>query len=252
MTDKKRRTTAEAGESARRIDNSGMRSFFGPFISSPCLPPPERRMNPNLLYFLSFFLSFLGTALILALLACGESCRTGTSTSANPPQWHLVWSDEFGGTNGSLPDPANLTYDIGGGGWGNQELECYTNRSVNVHVQDGNLVISALKENYPGPDGITCPYTSARIKTQGLFSQADGRFEARIKIPQSQGTWPAFWMLGTNFGQVPWPSSGEIDIMENIGSEPSTFHGTVHRPGYFGDQGNKGRHGPGDRRRPSN
>jgi beta-glucanase (GH16 family) len=193
----------------------------------------KRRMNSKRLNVLSFF----GTALILGFLAIGGSCGTGTTASANPPQWQLVWSDEFNGTNGSLPDIANWTYDIGGSGWGNQELESYTNRPVNVHVQDGNLMITALEENYAGSDGITCPYTSARIKTQGLFSQAYGKFEARIKIPQGQGLWPAFWMLGTNFGQVPWPTSGEMDIMENIGREPSTIHGTVHGPGYSGDQG---------------
>jgi beta-glucanase (GH16 family) len=152
----------------------------------------------------------------------------------------LVWSDEFNGLNGTSPDPANWTYDIGGGGWGNQELESYTSRPENVHVQDGNLVITALKENYTGPDGIARPYTSARIKTQGLFSQAYGKFEARIKIPQGQGMWPAFWMLGSNVDRVHWPNSGEIDTMENIGKEPSTIHGTIHGPGYSGDSGISG------------
>jgi beta-glucanase (GH16 family) len=184
-----------------------------------------------------YSLSGLATAWILALAACGGSSGARTMASVNPPQWQLVWSDEFNGANGSSPDPANWTYDIGGGGWGNDELESYTNRPVNVHVQDGNLVITALEENYIGPDGITCPYTSARIKTQGLFSQAFGKFEARIRVPYGQGMWPAFWMLGSNFGQVPWPTSGEMDIMENIGNEPSTIHGTVHGPGYSGDQG---------------
>jgi beta-glucanase (GH16 family) len=175
--------------------------------------------------------------LALALAACGEINGTSAPAAATPPQWQLVWSDEFNGPNGSPPDPANWTYDIGGGGWGNQELETYTNRPVNVRVEDSDLVITALEENYTGPDAITRPYTSARLKTQGLFSQAYGKFEARIRIPSGQGLWPAFWMLGSNFGQVPWPSPGEIDIMENIGKEPSTVHATVHGPGYSGDNG---------------
>lgn len=127
--------------------------------------------------------------------------------------------------------------ETGGGGWGNNELETYTNRVQNAHVQDGNLVITAAKETYTGPDGITRDYTSARLKTQGLFDQRYGRFEARIKIPQGQGMWPAFWMLGNNIGNVGWPSCGEIDIMENIGKEPDKVHGSMHGPGYSGSNG---------------
>jgi beta-glucanase (GH16 family) len=124
--------------------------------------------------------------------------------------------------------------ETGGGGWGNNELETYTNRTQNGQVQDGNLVITANKETYTGTDGIARQYTSARIKTQGLFDQKNGRFEARIKIPQGQGIWPAFWMLGNNIGTVGWPNCGEIDIMENIGKEPDKVHGSMHGPGYAG------------------
>ena len=124
--------------------------------------------------------------------------------------------------------------ETGGGGWGNNELETYTNRTQNAQVQDGNLVITANKETYTGTDGIARQYTSARIKTQGLFDQKNGRFEARIKIPQGQGIWPAFWMLGNNIGTVGWPNCGEIDIMENIGKEPDKVHGSMHGPGYSG------------------
>jgi beta-glucanase (GH16 family) len=178
-------------------------------------------------------------ALILFVASCGGSNAGSNSTTppSNPPQWQLVWSDEFNGANGSSPDPSNWTFDLGGSGWGNEELESYTNRTANTHIQDGNLAITAVQETYTGLDGITRPYTSARLKTQGLFSQAYGKFEARIKIPYGQGMWPAFWMLGSDFGQVPWPNSGEIDIMENIGKEPSTIHGTVHGPGYSDDAG---------------
>jgi len=155
-------------------------------------------------------------------------------TAQSPqPGWTLTWSDEFNSPNGSSPDPAKWTYDIGGGGYGNHELESYTNRPVNAHQQDGHLVITALKETYTGPDGITQPYTSARILTKGLFSQAYGRFEARMKLPTGKGIWPAFWLLGSNIDSDPWPKSGEIDIMENIGN-PTEVHSTLHGPGYSG------------------
>jgi beta-glucanase (GH16 family) len=142
----------------------------------------------------------------------------------------LVWSDEFSGPDGSTPDSKKWTYDLGGKGWGNQELETYTNRKENVHIEKGNLVITAQKESYAGADGAARDYTSARLKTQGLFAQTYGRFEARIKIPEGQGMWPAFWMLGQDIPSVGWPKCGEIDIMENIGKEPGTIHGSLHGP----------------------
>src|SRR6202023_2765289 len=117
-----------------------------------------------------------------------------------------------------------------GGVWGNHELESYTNRVENARIENGNLVITARKENYEGSDQIAREYTSARLKTQVLFSQAYGRFEARIKIPSGQGMWPAFWMLGDNISSVGWPKCGEIDIMENIGKEPGINHGSLHGP----------------------
>ncbi len=99
------------------------------------------------------------------------------------------------------------------------------------------MVINALKETYTGPDGIKRDYTSARLKTQGKFAQVYGRFETRIKIPYGQGIWPAFWMLGNDIDKVDWPTCGEIDVMENIGREPSIVHGTIHGPGYSGGDG---------------
>src|SRR5438034_7439950 len=146
----------------------------------------------------------------------------------------LSWSDEFGGADGSTPDASKWTYDLGGGGWGNNELETYTNRAVNAQIKGGNLVITAQKETFTGVDGISRDYTSARLKTQGLFAQAYGRFEARIKIPAGQGMWPAFWMLGNDITSVGWPKCGEIDIMENIGKEPGTVHGSLHGPSTSG------------------
>jgi len=97
------------------------------------------------------------------------------------------------------------------------------------------LVLRAVKEDYTDPDGVQRSYTSGRIHTQGKFAQRYGRFEARIKIPTGQGMWPAFWMMGANSER--WPDRGEIDIMENIGKEPGTVHGTIHGPGYSGAKG---------------
>jgi beta-glucanase (GH16 family) len=147
-----------------------------------------------------------------------------------PKGYTLVWSDEFNGKNGSLPDAAKWTYDLGGSGWGNHELEYYTNRPGNAHLQHGKLAITARREEFAGPDGKKFEFTSTRLKTQGLFAQAYGRFEARIKLPAGQGIWPAFWMLGDNIGVDGWPKCGEIDIMENIGKEPGTNHGSLHGP----------------------
>lgn len=165
------------------------------------------------------------------------SCFGSTGSASNPAVWSLVWSDEFGGPNGSPVDPAKWSFNIGGGGWGNNELESYTSRTANAALQDGALVIRALKESYTGPDNITRNYTSARLLTQNKFTQTYGRFEARIKIPYGQGIWPAFWMLGDNIDSAQWPNCGEVDIMENIGREPSIVHGTLHGPGYSGGDG---------------
>ena len=155
---------------------------------------------------------------------------------ANPllcqADWQLVWSDEFNQPDGSSPDPTKWGYDLGGGGHGNNELENYTSRTNNARIVGGNLVIEADQENYGGDS-----YTSARMKTQGLWSWTYGRVEARIKIPRGQGIWPAFWMLGNSIGSVGWPACGEIDIMENIGktSDQGTDHSTLHGPQNGGD-----------------
>ena len=149
----------------------------------------------------------------------------------------LAWSDEFNGPDGSAVDSTKWTFDVGGKGWGNNELETYTSRTANAHLENGSLVIKAIKETFTGADKITRDYTSARLLTKNKFSQTYGRFEARIKIPFGQGIWPAFWMLGDNIDSVHWPNCGEIDIMENIGREPSVVHGTFHGPGYSGGKG---------------
>src|SRR5258708_3918275 len=187
---------------------------------------------------------FIARTPIVALLAClltailSSVSQVGpTAFASNPAVWSLVWSDEFDGPSGSAVDSSKWSFDIGGNGWGNNELETYTNRTVNAHVDGGLLVIKTLKETLTGPDGRTRDYTSSRLLTRNKFTQAYGRFEARLKIPYGQGIWPAFWMLGDNIGTAGWPTCGEIDIMENIGKEPSIVHGTFHGPGYSGANG---------------
>ncbi|HTS10394.1 MAG TPA: glycoside hydrolase family 16 protein [Candidatus Eisenbacteria bacterium] len=159
------------------------------------------------------------------------------ATASQRAGWKLVWNDEFNGTDGSPVDPSKWVFETGGNGWGNDELEYYTVRPDNSFQRGGNLVIKAVQEKYSGPDGVTRDYTSARLKTLGKFSHKFGRFEARIKIPEGQGIWPAFWMMGDDIGKKGWPTCGEIDIMENIGKEPSLVHGTIHGPGYSGGNG---------------
>ena len=174
--------------------------------------------------------------LVLIALSCGGTQTTAATpvTPATSGSWILTWSDEFGSANGSAPDASKWVLETGGNGWGNNELEYYTTRSQNVRQENGNLVITALKETYTGPDGVARSYTSARLKTAGLFTQAYGRFEARIKVPAGQGMWPAFWMLGKDIDTAGWPTCGEIDIMENVGNEPAKVHGSMHGPGYSG------------------
>jgi beta-glucanase (GH16 family) len=161
-----------------------------------------------------------------------NSCKIDAVQTLPQREWTLSWSDEFNGAAGTAPDNTKWSFDIGTGnnGWGNSELQYYTNRSSNVQQDgNGNLVITARNESFAGS-----AYTSARIKTKGLFSQAYGRFEARIKTPSGPGIWPAFWMLGSNIDTKPWPGCGEIDIMEQKGYQPSVTYGTVHGPGYSG------------------
>jgi beta-glucanase (GH16 family) len=184
----------------------------------------------------------LTSQVVVSLLTILFSCRYAATAqtapaAAKPPEWTLVWSDEFNGPNDSPVEASKWTAETGGDGWGNNELEYYTSRPQNVHQENGNLVIRVLQEKYTGSDGVTRGYTSARLKTLGKFSQRHGRFEARIKIPRGQGIWPAFWMLGDDIEKAGWPACGEIDIMENIGKEPSLVRGTIHGPGYSGANG---------------
>ncbi len=172
--------------------------------------------------------------LCLTILSCTNDEKQKVVTKTK-----LVLSEDFD-TNGTL-NPNLWSYDIGTGnnGWGNNELQYYTDRTQNIVVEDGMLKITALKESYLGSS-----YTSAKILTKGKFNQKYGRIEARIKLPWGKGLWPAFWMLGSNIQTtdenpdnpttVFWPQCGEIDIMEYLGSNPTTVLGTVHGPGYSG------------------
>jgi len=163
----------------------------------------------------------------------GGSGGSGSSGGGGTTGRQLVWSDEFDAPDGSGVDPAKWSFDTGGGGWGNDELEFYTSGTSNAVIEGGALVITATPEGagqYSCWYG-TCQYTSARLTTAGKFGQQYGRFEARIKIPEGSGVWPAFWMLGDDIGSVGWPSCGEIDVMENIGRTPATVYGTTHGPG---------------------
>lgn len=172
------------------------------------------------------------SALILTLFFSFAACQDDDDTAIVERQWQLVWEDGFEGPAGQAPDASKWAYDIGTGdnGWGNQELQYYTDRPENIALNgSGQLAITARSESYAGS-----AFTSARIKTQGLFEQAYGRFEARIKLPWGPGIWPAFWMLGADITQTPWPQCGEIDIMEYRGQQPHLIHGSVHGPGYSG------------------
>jgi beta-glucanase (GH16 family) len=167
--------------------------------------------------------------LYVALLITLMGCKADDFQKLEPRNWALVWSDEFNGAAGTLPDASKWTYDLGTGqdGWGNQELQSYTNSPNNVSMDgDGNLVLTAIRAGNS--------FTSARIKTQGLFEQAYGRFEARLKTPYGPGLWPAFWLLGSNIDAVGWPQCGEIDVMELRGQEPNSIAGSIHGPGYSG------------------
>jgi beta-glucanase (GH16 family) len=179
----------------------------------------------------------------LATMACSQPpsdsgpdpwASPASGDGGAPPGWTLTWSDEFDGPHGAAVDPTKWARDVGGSGWGNEELEYYTDGTQNAQLGGGYLTITA--EAIPNGQSLSCwygpcRYTSARLNTLGKFSQAYGHFEARIRIPAGQGLWPAFWLLGDNVNQVGWPACGEVDVMENAGASPSVNHGSLHAPG---------------------
>jgi beta-glucanase (GH16 family) len=177
---------------------------------------------------------FVSIAALSLLFIALSGCKKENGQKLEQRNYQLVWSDEFNGSAGESPDSTKWQFDIGTGpnndGWGNAELEYYTSRPVNASLDSsGNLAITANSELYAGS-----AFTSARIKTKGLFEQSYGRFEARIKAPWGPGIWPAFWLLGSNIDTVAWPQCGEIDILELRGQKPNVINGTVHGPGYSG------------------
>jgi beta-glucanase (GH16 family) len=163
----------------------------------------------------------------------------GPLLAAAPAAAAASFTDDFNGPAGSGVDPGKWQFETGDN-VNNHERQWYTSGTANAALDgQGHLVITAKKEN-PGNRNCwygPCEYTSARLSTQGRFAQSYGRYEARMKIPRGQGMWPAFWMLGTDIGSAGWPTCGEIDIMENVGFEPNTVHGTLHGPGYSGSGG---------------
>jgi beta-glucanase (GH16 family) len=155
------------------------------------------------------------------------------------PGWSLAWSDEFDGAAGSPPDPAIWQPEIDGHGWGNDELQSYSDSSENAALDGaGNLAVVVrrvdpeLRGRFDG-----CEYSSARLVSKDRAAFSYGLVQARIRLPQGRGIWPAFWMLGRNIDEVGWPRCGEIDVMENFGKDPTMVHATVHGPGYSGAGG---------------
>jgi beta-glucanase (GH16 family) len=168
----------------------------------------------------------------LLLLAVALASLGACTGSTAPKSYEVVWEDDFTGAAGTLPSAADWGFDIGTD-WGNAQLEYDTDRAQNAALDGaGNLRIVARQESWLGSN-----YTSARITTAGKHAFKYGRFEARLKVPTGQGLWPAFWLLGADFGTVGWPRTGEIDIMETRGQEPTINHGTLHGPGYSGGGG---------------
>lgn len=170
------------------------------------------------------FLSFI----LVILSACSSTEQPQTKTqNESPKEWDLVWADEF--DTAGLPDSTKWSYDVGTGcpdicGWGNNELEYYTEkREKNARVENGHLIIEVHKEKMGERD-----YTSARLVSKNKGDWKYGRIEIRAKLPSGVGTWPAIWMLPTDWEYGGWPASGEIDIMEHVGYEPEKVYGTVH------------------------
>lgn len=201
--------------------NAVMYTFdFGNGISN------QISVNGELAY--KYATSGVYTVTVVAKSANGATASKSTVVSVTTTL-SLVWSDEFDAATPGAPDPTKWGYDLGAGGWGNNELEYYTNRTTNAIVSGGTLKITALKESFSGSN-----YTSARLLSKGKFSFKYGKAEISAKLPAAAGTWPAIWMLGENFSSAGWPACGEIDIMEHIGNSINKIYGTLHYPGRSG------------------
>jgi len=167
--------------------------------------------------------------LIFTLLLLLIAVSNYAAPAVPPASWKLVWSDEF--NSPGLPDPSKWGYDVGGHGWGNKELQNYTDRrKENARVENGVLIIEARRDGSAAQ-----PYSSARLVTKNKSDWTYGRFEVRAKLPSGRGTWPAIWMLPTqrSYGANYWPDNGEIDIMEHVGYDPDVIHGSAHTKAYY-------------------
>jgi licheninase len=167
--------------------------------------------------------------LLFGLLSCSAtSVDDEDNDDPKTDEWELVWSDEF--DYGGFPDTEKWSYDVGGHGWGNDELQYYTeSKPQNARVAEGVLIIEARKEPFEENQ-----YTSARLVTKDKGEWLYGKFEIRAKLPSGRGTWPAIWMLASHdsYGSSYWPDNGEIDIMEHVGYDPDIVHATVHTLAY--------------------
>ena len=158
-------------------------------------------------------------SILVILLASGACLQVKTDDKK------LVWSDEF--NYSGLPDSTKWNYNTGGGGWGNRELQYYTGRRLeNARVENGNLIIEAIKENWENRN-----FTSARLITKGKGDWKYATIEVRARIPKGRGTWPAIWMLGSTT-PLKWPDDGEIDIMEHVGFNQGLIHASIHSKKY--------------------
>jgi beta-glucanase (GH16 family) len=169
---------------------------------------------------------FVCAFLLIAAGLHSSQPRSFASSEERSNQWELIWADEFNYTG--LPDPSKWGYDVGGHGWGNKEVQYYTaQRKENARVESGSLIVEARKDGFEGHE-----YTSARLVSKGKGDWTYGRFEVRAKLPSGRGTWPAIWMLPSHKDYGGWPNSGEIDIMEHVGSDPDVVHISTHTKAY--------------------
>jgi beta-glucanase (GH16 family) len=156
----------------------------------------------------------------------------GEGSALHGGSWTLVWADEF--DRDGPPDPAKWSFEVQPPGWVNDELENYTDRAENAHVEGGHLVIEARRDSYGGHT-----YSSARLHTAGKADLLYGRIEVRAKLPQGRGTWPAIWMMPTDNHYGWWPQSGELDIMEHVGHDPGVVHASAHTAKYYWKNNNQ-------------
>lgn len=173
-----------------------------------------------------------GTPFFLDSIAFEPGGPVSAGPAPDLAKWQLVWSDEF--DKDGAPDALKWGYDIGGHGWGNKELQYYTDRLENARVEKGRLTIEARKEDFEANH-----YTSARLVTRGKHDFTYGRIEVSAKLPVGRGNWPAIWLLGSSLPSVGWPACGEIDIMEHLGRNPGWIHASTHSKKYFFKNGNQ-------------